>query len=331
MVAVQERESAMQGRCRFCGGQGEGPAFSVWVRESFTNWDRLLPGEIVCAGCLPWFDQQSAELARLVGKDKPQRMQNYSHFVVGGQWIPVGKGDKALMRDILLRHPFPEMAVIADSGQKHIAFRAPRNPPGQSAGWAQFEEQRVWVESAALGALVDRIERLYVIFSKGEIESGDYSASRILAFGVPAWQELEQAIKGQRGSALFSLAIFLAQRKEDERGSDTPAGGGPSGADLEGDAGRLQEPLPPDDLAAVRRPGEVGGLHQQSGQAAQLALFEARGHHRDQRGGQRAGERHPGGRGRAGAAQGVAGGNDAHCAPGAGGQPGEAGGGSSAD
>lgn len=253
------------------------------MKDTFTDWDRLVPGSIVCDDCLFWLDERSDELARRTGKDKPQRMRNYSHFIVSGEWEPVSKGNKRRMQDILLGSPFPELAVISDSGQKHIALRAVRNDPGHSAGWVQYEEQRLWVDPPELARLLEAIERLYAVFSKSEIASGQYAANRVLKFGMSAWGDLESQIKRARGSPPFDLAIFLAQKKEEDYGpSATGTGGSTAGADLEGNAGGLQEPLPPDDLAAVRRPGPVGGVHGQPGPDGQLPLFATGGDAGDQ-------------------------------------------------
>jgi hypothetical protein len=254
MVAVQRETPDTQGVCRFCGRSNTGIPFDSWVKDTFTDHDKLLPGEIVCNSCLFWFDERSEDLASRVGKDKPQRMRNYSHFIHRGEWVPLSKGDKGRMRELLLSDPFPELAVVAESGQKHLVFRAVRNPPDNRAGWVQFEEQRLWVEPAELGSLLETIEELYVIFSKSEIESGDYSMGRIAKFGMERWTRLDIRIRGERGKPLFALAIFLAQRKEDsEDGRETSEGGGAAGADLEGDACRLQEPLPADYKSRYRR------------------------------------------------------------------------------
>lgn len=277
-MAIQREASDTQGACRICGRSSTGIPFGLWVKDTFTDHDKLLPGQIVCNYCLYWFDERSADLASRVGKDKPQRMRNYSHFIRREEWFPVSKGDKPRMRELLLGDPFPELAVIAESGQKHLVFRAVRNQPGSRAGWVQFEEQRLWVEPAELRALLEIVEELYAVFSKSEIESGDYSMGRIAKFGMERWMDLDGRIKGERGKPLFALAIFLAQRKEgDGDGRETSEGGGAVGADLEGNAGRLQEPLPADDLGAVREPGTERGVHQQPGEVSQLSLFETGG------------------------------------------------------
>ncbi len=119
------------GTCRFCGEEVEGGvAFDQWVKPTFTDFDKLLPGDAVCPGCLFWFDEASTVLQTHFGKDVPQRIRNYSHFIVNGDWLPLSKADKSAMTALLLNPPFPELAAIASSGQKHIVFRAVRNPPG---------------------------------------------------------------------------------------------------------------------------------------------------------------------------------------------------------
>src|SRR5690606_766853 len=93
----------MAGLCRICGEPSAGVSFDGWVRDTFTNHDILLPGDIICHICQFAFDQAQPELTRRTGKDKPQRMQNYSHIVLRGEWHPLHKGQKAellaLLRD----------------------------------------------------------------------------------------------------------------------------------------------------------------------------------------------------------------------------------------
>ena len=277
MMNPSEEIGGINGICRVCGKHGEGQEFQSWVKDTFTNYDALVPGDIICAGCLFWFDQHSVCLQKIIDKDKPQKMQNYSHFIVDGTWIPLSKGNKKGMKELLVSAPFPELAAIADSGQKHIAFRARRNPPGQISGWVQFEEQAIWVDPPKLISLLAIIEELYIVFNKAEIGSGDYSPNRIRDFGVDRWLVLEDIIKIQRETPLFKLALFLAQRSdEDERSNSGIAtnDNDPTQIYLGGSAGRLQEPVSDDDLGTVRERDSSGSIYKQPAEIYQYNLFK---------------------------------------------------------
>lgn len=263
----------MSGTCRFCGKQSTGEDFDKWVKPTFTDHDKLKPGEIVCDDCLFWFNESSQELASRMGKDKPQRMRNYSHFIVNGEWIPLSKGNKSRMAELLLSDPFPELAAIAESGQKHIVFRATRNPAGGRSGWVQFEEQSLWVKPVELKSLLEVVERLHAVFSKTEIQTGNYLPYRIIEFGLQQWQALEVKIKPLRSSLFFNLVVFLAQRKDTEHERN---GGRPAGNYLAGNRERVQKPVPADNMAAVRGHDAGQRLHQQPGKVRQLGLFETR-------------------------------------------------------
>lgn len=119
------------GICRCCGAPSVGMEFHRWVKDSFNDLDKCHTGEIVCHACLFTFEEQSLTIQNLAGKDKLQKFRNYSYFVLKGQLYVLSKGQKSQIRDVLLQSP--EVAIIAVSGQKHIAFRA-------RPGWWQIEE-----------------------------------------------------------------------------------------------------------------------------------------------------------------------------------------------
>lgn len=259
--------------CRFCGNTVEtGILFNLWVKPTFTDWDKLMPGDGVCEACLFWFDEASTVLQEYFGKDKPQRMRNYSHFIVLDQWFPLSKAQKTDMATLLLSEPFPELAAIASSGQKHIVFRAMRNPPGAASGWVQFEDQQIWVDPAELRWLLSVLSDLYVMFSKSEIETGEYDPRRIQQFGIERWQEYEAVVKPRRETPFFALALFLLQRG-DEDGRTEATSGDASAGDLAGYPGGLQEQIPDEHLGAVPESGAGGGVHGQSGEIRQLPLL----------------------------------------------------------
>jgi len=194
------------GLCRACGLSSRGISFSRWVRPTFTDFDKLLPGDIICHACQFCFTDANGLLARLVGKDKPQRMRNYAHFVVDGEWLPCSLGDRRKILSCLLREP--QVAIIAISGQKHLITRA-------RPGWWQIEDQSALPFPGALVAAMRPIERLYAAgFSKCEIASGSYSQSRIKRFCLDERLECEREIKPLRGSLEFYLALFLATKEQ---------------------------------------------------------------------------------------------------------------------
>jgi hypothetical protein len=196
------------GICRTCGNESTGTPFAKWVKATFTDHDKLVSGEVVCAACLFCFDDARMDLSKLAGKEKPQKMRNYSHFVEHGKWSPLGKGAKAEMRRLLLA--CPDVAIVAVSGQKHLAFRCP-------AGWWQIEDATVRPFPAELGRILGPVEDLYnSSISKTEIETGRYIQRRVIDAGIDFWRDRERIIAPLRGSIKLQLAMFLAQKEDTE-------------------------------------------------------------------------------------------------------------------
>lgn len=266
-----DMDGSTAGICRVCGEAGIGLPFGDWVRKTFTNWDLLVPGTILCHACQFTFDEHSQALAKKLGKNKSRyvRMRNYSHFVVDGKWTPLSKGAKKEMTDILLRRDW-QVAVVAQSGQKHIIFRATPHV-------IQFEEQQI-LNIDELEIVMAVAETLYTQFSKTEIRDGDYKGYRIMEFGIDRWRKLEQFLTPRRGSKAFQLALFLAQKKDPEvlneqYGEIARAHGGPLVDALAWDTERLQEQIPQEDLEDIRGRDTSCGLHGQPEQIHQLNLL----------------------------------------------------------
>jgi hypothetical protein len=230
------------GTCRICGQDGTGMPFGEWVRDTFTDHDKLRPGEIICHACQFLFAEASELLAAKVGKDKPQRMRNYSHIVVNDTWHPLNKGRKRKMRDLLLRSP--SLAVIAESGQKHLLFRA-------QPGWLQFEEQSIVLRADVLANHMNVVDALYQHFNKAEIASGSYLPHRIKACGVELFTDLEEQAAPLRGGLYFDVALFLAQQQQENdngqtAGEETPTDnrGAPARPNVAGTEPGVQIELP---------------------------------------------------------------------------------------
>lgn len=206
-------EGDTAGTCRACGRDSIGLAFASWIKDTFVDHDKLRPGSIICRSCLFCFDDHNEILTARTGKPKLQRMRNYSHFVTAsGEWLPLSKGKKARMRELLTGEQSPAVAIIATSGQKHLIFRA-------RMSWWQIEERTVLPFPEQLGALLEPIETLYRAgASKGEIETGHYSQKTIGKVGRSLWLDLELKLRPFRGGLPMQFAVFLGQK--DDTGAD---------------------------------------------------------------------------------------------------------------
>ena len=207
----------MTGKCKICGQSDEGTLFKNWVKPTFTNFDMLQEGSIICNNCLFWFNEQDKELAKKVGKDKPQRMRTYSHVIKSGIWTPYLKNQKQELFSQIITFPFPELCAIADSGQKHIVFRAARNKQGQKNGFIQFEEQKVFINVDEFLNLYNIVNKLYQVFNLNEIKTGCYlNFKKVKEFGFDDLYKSENKIKKYRSSSLFELTLFFAKKEEGE-------------------------------------------------------------------------------------------------------------------
>ena len=121
---------------------------------------------------------------------------------------------RAEIRELLLEPPEPPFVLcIAVSGQKHLHFRS-QVAYSRDGYPVQMEETRVCVERLVLRQWLEKIEMLYTVFSKDEIRTGRYSQNRIKEFGLLRFQAVEAMIAPSRGTRLFDLAVFVAQKTE---------------------------------------------------------------------------------------------------------------------
>ncbi len=261
------------GTCRLCGRlDARGVAFRDWLKPTFMDHGLLRPGEIACHACLFCADDRNEALTARTGRDKPQRMRNYTHIVAGGSWYPLGKNQKREMAALLLGDPGPALAVIALSGQKHLCFRA-------RAGWWQIEEQATRPLTEPLRWLLPAVTMLYEAgASKGEIESGHYTQGTLRRLpDLALWFSRESILRPMRGSLAFQLAVWLAQKPDSEETDedDGPAPGvrnDPSPV-VASDRAGLQGEVPHDDLATVRGPNPKRGVHVDAEPVRQPSLF----------------------------------------------------------
>ena len=199
--------------CAFCGGVAYGD-IKLKLSDKFTNHDKLYPSGVVCTACA-WFMQNdlNAELQAILGKEIPQKPRNYSWVVKHGQTRILSKGQKRDIYVALAEPPFPQVACIADSGQKHLMFITPVNPEGCDAGMVRFESHTFFVVGEEFATLGSHVGALYRAgFTKGSILTGDYTFYP--NSDMEAFERYEPLVKPYRGSQLLTLVCFLMTKEE---------------------------------------------------------------------------------------------------------------------
>lgn len=188
-------------RCWLCGGltENRGQLVKKAIKDTFTDRDKARwPGsKSICAGCAFCLSFKS--------------LRNYSILATKTELKHPSRSE---IRDYLLEPPEPPFVFcIAATGQKWLHFRA--QMAYEKDGFpVQFEETPVCVWWGLLVDWLESIETLYTVFSKEEILLGNYNQNRIRQFGLRGFQEYEGKIARRRGTRLFGLAVFVAQKKE---------------------------------------------------------------------------------------------------------------------
>lgn len=199
--------------CWLCGAHETARALEkeIVIKDTFMDHDKCKASasEWICEACAWSF----SEHVFMEGRERLQRLRTYSHFVVNGVWRCLSKAQKSEMKNILLNPPPGEwIGVIANSGQKHIIFRAPV-AVGAMPAIIQFEETQIAYLPRDLQHALYVIEYLLALgFSKTEIERDDYLPPRVMRAGMATWQNLRSQVSPLRGSPLLALALFLAQK-----------------------------------------------------------------------------------------------------------------------
>jgi hypothetical protein len=195
----------------------------AWNGASFTGQNRVRAphSSLVCAPCV-WFTSRLSPVPGRPPKEGKQfggNYRNYSHVFDERGYQNFSKGEKPALL-AWLRGPKrgPWFAAIADSGQKHVLPWTPINPTDTRRGIVLFEEAIVTLPVGDAGwTLVDRSAALLTEgATKEEIATGHY--------GARAWQLCGEALvsfedergRPKRGSTWFELALWLAQRDEEQ-------------------------------------------------------------------------------------------------------------------
>lgn len=200
----------MVGTCWLCGcPTRHGHPRKRVIKPTFTdgNQARAPWSDVVCEHCAWALSYKS--------------LRNYSILATRNC---LSHPSRVEVREVLLNPPAPPFVLcVAASGQRWLHFKGVIAQRRERFG-VRFEDVPVWVAPERFRALLEPIEELYAVFTKAEIESGDYQVHRILQFGMERWEKLVGRIAPERKSGLFSLALFVAQREEQANGKEDEGG-----------------------------------------------------------------------------------------------------------
>ncbi len=163
-----------------------------------------------------WRDYCRAHPEMGLKGDPPLAWRSYSHVFARGLHIcPTRAG----WRDWLLNPPEPPFVfAIAETGQKHILFRA-RVAHDRDVFPVQVEEDTVLVDRARFAACLAALEALYDLgFSKDSIVTGRYHPAQLAKVGPAHWRQAEETFAPWRRTApdLVRLAAFCGRRTAEE-------------------------------------------------------------------------------------------------------------------
>ena len=202
VVYEPAKEGKLSGRCWLCGCETEtGYPKKKIIKPTFTDHDlATVPwSEVVCEHCT-W------ALSR-------RELRNYSILATPeGLFHP----SRPEIREALLNPPEPPFVLcVAESGQRWLHFKGTVNLSNKCFS-VRLDNLSVTIstEAKTFNLMLEAIEELYQIFTKAEIESGNYQSHRIKEFGMERWVQLEGVVTPVRKSGLFQLALFVAQREE---------------------------------------------------------------------------------------------------------------------
>lgn len=110
-------------RCFYCGDLADK---TLKVSDTFADgWQVAFPSsKWMCQGCAISLNESMP----IAGKEKLQKFRNYSWHITRSHATPLTKANKTEIATLLLNPPNEPWAfAIAESGQKHLAYRTPAN------------------------------------------------------------------------------------------------------------------------------------------------------------------------------------------------------------
>lgn len=124
---------------------------------------------------------------------------------------------RATWAEVLTNPPDPPWAAhLAVSGQKHLFFKTQVNRQNHII-CVQMEDLPVRFTPDELRELLEVVERLYTVFTKDEILTGNFSSGRVQQYGLAEFERDSWHVGNYRGERLLALAVWIARRDKEGR------------------------------------------------------------------------------------------------------------------
>ncbi|MGD8707067.1 MAG: hypothetical protein PVI88_00100 [Nitrosopumilaceae archaeon] len=204
-------------KCFYCGSNCD-KKYSIkeYVKKTFTNYDIVAcpDSQYVCDDCV-WAFGSNSEIQMIDGEIRNGSPRNYSWFITKNKKIAFTKKHIEEIKYLLFhikKKPFK--LVIADSGQKHLLFRAPWNFDKNNF-ILQFEEQQIIVDLKELAKRIFICNRLSAAIGKVAILNPDKVQYAIAV--QKYWNDLIEYEKWLKihMQPLSQLAVWLAKNKQE--------------------------------------------------------------------------------------------------------------------
>ena len=218
-------------KCWLCGGESEqlGHHVKDVITSSFTdtNIAKCLDSQTICYSCAALMKKEAWQAACEkhghspyfpVKDDKKPALASWmfsSHVFSKDGWLRPSRQEFA---DILLSPPQPPFVItLADSGKKHVIFRARVNH-SKDKYFIQFDENTIFIDRKIFNDVLILVEDAYQYFSKDSILTGDYNQAAIMKAGLATWQKYEMQFKKIRHKFkdILKVACFVARKMDAE-------------------------------------------------------------------------------------------------------------------
>jgi CRISPR type IV-associated protein Csf1 len=207
--------------CYYCGTQcSKANHVKNYVKKTFTNRDivKYPNSNYVCGGCVESFSEKTVIELCTGEKRTGQRVRSYSWIIEKKKKIAYTKAHIDKLRERILNPPDPPFCIIlADSGQKHLIFRAKINLVREKF-YVSLEEDIICVNPIKLQKYIDIVMPIISVCGKIVIKNFEENKINITInlfknFGDYS-EEIINNFLSVDDKQLLRLAIWLSPNKE---------------------------------------------------------------------------------------------------------------------